>query len=252
MYVKYINARDSVENETQINFPMVIGSTGALHKKRLMMYAYDFSFSFLYVILFAISLILFLFYKKYRFLFFAFNCIVLAYRFLIKNSKPLLEMLDSNWEFFYKSEFITYYFTSSLIPIILCIIFSIPRIRVVNGCIIAIAVFSFLFTSFSDIVFYTPYVYLYHYYSILLVLFTLFITVYFHVLKPGTKHLLLIIGILAYSGCFLYYLIMSLIYYKESFYYNWGLAVLCISMAITFIRIQYFASDKKTVRINKY
>ncbi len=236
------------ENHSQISYPLKIGEIHSLYRDRFRTYGYDFSFSFLYLILSIGFIFIFLFHRKPDYMIFSGYCFVLAYRFLIKNSKFLLEIMDSQWIFFYKSEYVTYYLTSSLVPILLCHIFKVPKHKVIVNVLAGIGIGTSLFTFCSPVAFFSRFAYLYHYYSIGLVMFSLFITLYFHLFKKGTKHILLVAGVLIYATCFLYDVIMSLLYYTESYYYNWGLAILTMLMAIVFIRIQFFKERKLNLR----
>lgn len=232
------------ENQAQISYPLQIGDVHSLYRNNYITYGYDFSFSFLYVIIFASFILLFIFHHNNNYLVFAGFCFVLAYRFLIKNSKFLLELVDSHWEFFYKSESVTYYLTSSIIPILLIGIFKVPKARFIIGTIIIVALLASVFTFAAPISFSSPFAYLYHYYSIGLVIFSLFITLIFHAIKKGAKQMVLIAGVAMYSACFLYDVIMSIVYYKESYFYNWGLAILTLCMTFAFIKLQFFSEKK--------
>ncbi len=235
-----IQVSNYYEPQTQISFKMEFGEMDSLYQKQQVSYGYDFSFSFLYFLLFLIFIYLFIMHRQVEYILFSLYCLCLSYRFLIKNSKVLLEVVDSSWTFFYKSEFVTYYVTSALVPILLCIIYGIKNMKTLKMTIVGIMAFASIFTFFTPISFSSRFTFLYHYYSIVLVLLCIIGTIVLYLLKPGRKYYELVLGVAIYSWCFLYDLIMSLLFYKESFYYNWGLAILSITIAITLIRMKFF------------
>jgi hypothetical protein len=239
----FIQVSNFHEPQTHIGFNIEFGEMHQLYRKQQIGHGYDFSLSFLYALLALIFIVLYFIYRHITDGLFGLYCIILCFRVLVKNSKLLFEFVESGWVWLYKLEFVSYYLTAVLAPILLFTIFKIKKTKGFAALSLALALLASFITLCTQVSFFSRFTFIFHYFSACLVIITLVVTIFFYWAKPVKKYYELIAGVFIYAGCFVYDLVMSLVFYKESYYYNWGLLVLALVMATTLIRMNFF--DRK-------
>lgn len=236
-----IHVSNHYEPNTQMGLSIELGSIEKLYEQKHWANGYDISFSFLYFILFIIFLILFLVELKIEIFTFSFYCFVLSLRFLIKNSKVLLELIDSGWVFFFKTEWFTYFLTSSLITVMVFQFLKLKNQLQLNSWLVYLALFVGLVNYVSPIPIFMKYSAFYHYYAIGLCLLSLILVIRHAILSNDRySSYLMLGGITIYAGCYLYDILMSFVFYKESYFYNWGITGFSLVYGFVLVSQFYF------------
>lgn len=239
------------EPNTQLGFSIELGDVQKLHEQKHWANGYDISFSFFYFILFVVFLILFLIELKIEIFTFSIYCFVLSLRFLIKNSKVLLELLDAGWVFFFKTEWFTYFLTSSFIMVMVFQFLKFKNQLQLNSWVVYLALFVGLITYVSPIQIFMKYSSFYHYYAIGLCMLSMGLA-FRYVFLSGRDHIgyLILLSVMIYAGCYLYDILMSFVFYKESYFYNWGITG--FSLIYGFVLVYQFYFAPATRKNNKH